>query len=124
MPWTHQISDDGKTLKVKYEGTFVAGELRQATEDILSIMLEKKIMRVLLDCYDAHFDVPIIGVYQLPDLYEARGIPRKTRAAVILPKDHYRQELYEFYEDVCSNRGYFVKLFEDAAEAWKWLQES
>src|SRR5579864_2650788 len=86
MPWTNQISEDGKTLKVKYEGTFEAGELRQTTHDILTIMLEKKIVRVLLDCYEAHFNAPIIGVYQLPDVYEARGIPHGTRAAVILPK--------------------------------------
>lgn len=41
-----------------------------------------------------------------------------------MPKDAYRREVYQFYEDVCRNRGYFVRLFEDEAEAWAWLRES
>ena len=123
MPWTLEFSDEDKTVKVVYEGTLAADELRAATHEILAAMLERKTTRALLDCYAAHMDVPVINVYQLPDLYESRGITRHTRAAVVLPKDKYRLDIYEFYEDVCRNRGYNVKLFEDRAAAWEWLRE-
>jgi hypothetical protein len=123
MPWTLEFTDEGKTVKVAYRGAFSPDELRAATHEILAAMLERKTTRALLDCYEAHMDVPVINVYQLPDLYESRGITRHTRAAVILPKDKYRLDIYEFYEDVCRNRGYNVKLFEDRETAWDWLQE-
>src|SRR5579863_4239574 len=118
MPWTIETADEGRVLKITYTGTFSADDARVATNEILTAMLERKITRVMLDCVEAHMEVPIVNIYQLPDIYEARGIPRRTRAAVLLPKDKHHLELYAFYEDVCVNRGYFVKLFEDSAAAW------
>jgi hypothetical protein len=123
MPWRLEVRDEGRILEVVYEGTLPGPELRPATHRILSVMLEQKIDRVLLDCGDAHMEVPAMDVYDLPDVYTDRGISRRqVRAAVVLPKDGYKRELYEFYEDVCRNRGYFVKLFETAETAWEWLR--
>ena len=123
MPWTMTESDEGRILHVVYQGTLSAPEMRPATQLILSRMLERKITRVLLDCADAHMEVPAVDVYQLPDVYNERGISRsQVRAAVLLPRDGYKLDIYEFYEDVCRNRGYFVKLFKVEAEAWAWLR--
>ena len=122
MPWSMKTTDDG-ILEVVYSGAFGADELRVITDRILTAMLEQKAGRVLLDCYDAHFDVPVLNVYKLPDLYNSRGLTRsEVRAAVVKPKDGYRAELFDFYEDVCRNRGYFVKLFELREPALEWLQ--
>ncbi len=123
MPWRLDTRDQDRIIEVVYEGTLAAPELRSATHRILSLMLEKKIDRVLLDCGDAHMEVPAVDVYDLPDVYSDRGISRQqVRAAVVIPKDGYKRELYEFYEDVCRNRGYFVKLFESRDAAWEWLR--
>jgi hypothetical protein len=40
----------------------------------------------------------------------------------VKPQDGYHVEIFEFYEDVCRNRGYFVMLFDDVAEARAWLR--
>lgn len=123
MPWTMSESDEGRVLRVVYQGTLTSPELNKATHEILTVMLTKQISRVLLDCGDAHMEVPAVDVYQLPDVYNDRGISRsQVRAAVLLPRDGYKRELYEFYEDVCRNRGYFVKLFEAERDAWAWLR--
>ncbi len=125
MPWSMEATDDGRILKVTYVGSFGADELRDITREILTTMVEKKIGRALLDCGEARFDVPVLNVYQLPDLYTSQGLTRsEARAAVVLPKDGYKRELYDFYEDVCRNRGYFVKLFDDSAAAMEWLQSA
>ena len=122
MPWSMEATDDGRILKVTYSGAFGSDELGSITERILLTMVEKKIGRVLLDCGEAHFDVPVLNVYKLPDRYDSHGIARgEVRAGVVKPKDGYRAELFEFYEDVCRNRGYFVKLFETRDEALGWL---
>lgn len=125
MPWSMEATDDGRILKVTYSGAFGADELRDITREILAAMVEKKIGRALLDCGEARFDVPVLNVYQLPDLYTSRGLARsETRAAVVLPRDGYKKELYEFYEDVCRNRGYFVKLFDEREPALEWLRSA
>ena len=123
MPWRMDTRDEGRILEVVYEGTQLAPELRAATHRILTVMLEKKIDRVVLDCSEARMEAPAVDVYDLPDVYQDRGISRQqVRAAVVLPKDGYKRELYEFYEDVCRNRGYFVKLFETRDTAWDWIR--
>jgi hypothetical protein len=123
MPWTHEIKDGGLLLEVVYQGDFQAPELRDSTVAIVDLLLDKSILRLLLDCDGAHFNVPTVAVYQLPELYDAKGLSRQVRAAVVKPHDGYHLEIFEFYEDVCRNRGYFVTLFDDAASARQWLRE-
>ncbi|HEY1773921.1 MAG TPA: hypothetical protein VGH91_12105 [Gammaproteobacteria bacterium] len=121
MPWTIETQDGGELLEVTYQGDFAAEELRIATLEIVDALVDKGILRLLLDCRDAHFNVPTIAVYQLPELYDAKGLSRQVRAAVVKPRDGYHLELFEFYEDVCRNRGYFAMLFDDTASARQWL---
>lgn len=124
MPWSLASTEDGRLLTATYQGGFEAPELRAATLKIVDTLIARGTLRLLLDCYDAHFNVPTADVYQLPELYNARGLSRQVRAAVVLPKDGYHQELFTFYEDVCRNRGYFAKLFPDKDSGLAWLNES
>ena len=121
MPWTIETKDGDQLLEVVYQGRFEAAELRASTIEIVDLLIAKGIQRLVLDCHDAHFDAPTLAVYQLPELYDAKGLSRQVRAAVVKPHDGYHLEIFEFYEDVCRNRGYFVQLFDDAASARSWL---
>ena|SRR5690348_9767941 len=123
MPWKLEFTDDDRLLQVKYRGNFAAAELRVATIEIVTALIAKETLRLMLDCHDAHFDVPTVAVYQLPELYDQMGLSRQVRAAVVLPKDGYKKEIFEFYEDVCRNRGYFAQLFPDADSALAWLRD-
>lgn len=119
MPWKLGITEG--TLEVVFQGTFQAEELRECTLAIVDAAIQSGTLRILLDCHDTHFNVPTVAVYQLPELYAAKGLSRQVRAAVVTPQDGYHLEIFEFYEDVCRNRGYFVALFPDAAAAREWL---
>jgi hypothetical protein len=123
VPWTSETKDGGLLLEVTYQGDFAAEKLRASTLSIVDELLAKNIQRLLLDCHQAHFNVPTVAVYQLPELYDAKGLSRQVRAAVVKPQDGYHLEIFEFYEDVCRNRGYFVMLFDDAGSARQWLRE-
>ena len=123
MPWNLASTDDGRLLTVTYQGVFEAPELRVSTLQIVDTLMARGTLRLLLDCSDAHFNTATVEVYQLPELYHARGLSRQVRAAVVLPKDGYHQELFTFYEDVCRNRGYFVQLFPDKDSGLAWLDQ-
>lgn len=119
MPWKLGIAEG--VLEVVFQGTFQAEELRECTLAIVDTAIQSGVLLILLDCHDTHFNVPTVAVYQLPELYDAKGLSRKVRAAVVKPQDGYHMEIFEFYEDVCRNRGYFVALFDDAMAAREWL---
>ena len=117
--------------KVEYAsetGTVVltaCGEIRnedateQATETI-RLLKQNQAGLVLIDYSDALPEVSLPTLYGLPDHYSQAGAPWHARAAVVLPRTRYRIESYQFFELVCKNAGYDVKLFEtrDAAEDW------
>lgn len=124
MSWSMEFTDEGRILRVLIAGQLSLAEVAQMNKETVTLAAESQATRILLDCSAARLDVPVIDVYKLPDFYAAHGISRQVHAAVLMPKDAYRREVYEFYEDVCRNRGYFVRLFEDEAEAWEWLRES
>lgn len=122
MPWTIEVKDE-RLLEVTFQGPFQAEELRDCTLAIVETAIKQGLLRILLNCHDAHFNVPTVAVYQLPELYDAKGLSRKVRAAVVTPQDGYHLEIFEFYEDVCRNRGYFVQLFGEADAAREWLRQ-
>lgn len=123
MPWTLELVDDDKVLKLTYSGVLSPEGSAGMTDKTLARVKETGVMRVLLDCSHAQMEIPVTDIYKLPDRYAASGVPRNIRVAVVLPKDKYKLELFEFYEDVCRNRGYFVRLFDDDTQAWDWLRE-
>ena len=124
MPWSMGLTEDGRILNVVIAGHLSGSEVAEMTRESVGEVVKQRIERIMLDCSAAYLDVPIVDVYKLSDFYTAAGLSRQVRAALLAPKDGYNLEIYEFYEDVCRNRGYFVKLFQDEAEAWAWLREA
>lgn len=122
MPWTMRHAEGSQVLVIGYHGTITAEELEEANVRAMGELLELKVGKVLVDCSAARAEMPILDVYKLPDLYLAGNMSRMIRVAMILPRDGYKQEVYEFYEDVCRNRGFQVQLFADGEHAWEWLR--
>lgn len=124
MPWSMEFTDEGRILKVLIQGRISSSEVSEITRESVATAVKTQVTRIVLDCADAKMDVPILDVYKLPDLYSAQGLSRQVHAAVIMSREGYRRDIYEFYEDVCRNRGYFVRLFEQEQDAWNWVRES
>ena len=122
MPWTTRHAEDNQVLVMGYHGTITSEELEAANYHAMGQLMARKIDKVMVDCSSARAEMPILDVYKLPDLYMAEDMSRMVRVAMILPKDGYKREVYEFYEDVCRNRGFQVRLFDDGDAAWKWLE--
>lgn len=123
MPWALDYSATENILTVKCEGPFSADDLLPMTQAATERMLAKQSLRVLLDFSHAIAQVSIAELYKLPDIYADTRVPRRARLALIVPTDGYRLDVYQFYEDVCVNRGFFVKLFKEIAVAKQWLIE-
>ncbi len=123
MPWSMEFKDEGRVLWILLEGPMSADEIAEMMRESVSTVAAQQVPRVLIDCGESRMSVPTLDIYKLPDLYAASGVPRQLRVAIIPPHDGYKRKSYQFYEDVCRNRGYFVRLFEREAEAWSWVRD-
>ena len=123
MPWSMEFKDEGRVLKIRIHGPMSPAEIGVMMRESVGTVAAQQVPRVLIDCGEARMSVPTLDIYKLPDLYAASGVPRGLRIALIPPHDGFKRQSYQFYEDVCRNRGYFVKLFEGEAEAWTWVRD-
>lgn len=124
MPWSMESIDEGRILKVLIQDPMSSDEVTDMVQKSTGLVVERQVPRVVIDCGSTQMRVPTMDIFKLPDLYVSLGMSRDTHIAVIMPKDGFKRDRYEFYEDVCRNRGYFVKLFEQEDEAWKWVREA
>lgn len=124
MPWTLDYAATDRILIVKCDGPYTADDLGPMTKAAIEKLREVQSLRVLLDFSTAIAQLTVADVYKLPDIYSDLRAPRLAHLAMVVPKDHYRINIYQFYEDLCVNRGFFVKLFNDTTSAKDWLMES
>jgi hypothetical protein len=65
----------------------------------------------------------VVDILYLPEQkYAADKLDRKSRIAVLMPKDAAARKELQFYETVCLNRGWQVKIFNTKQEALAWLK--
>ena len=76
---------------------------------------------ILVD--DTKLDTPakISALVSLPDLWESLGAPRTNRLAVLLSEDESLHEDFRFFESVCRNRGWYIRVFNKREDAIEWL---
>lgn len=124
MPVTVEYLPKKETVVVVATGAITADELGCQSPHTIELLRQHDALRMLVDYRDAQIGVSTMDVYALPDRYDALGLSRKVRIAVVLPRDLENQELFDFYEDVTHNRGFNTRLFRSAGEAQRWLESA
>ena len=99
-------------------------ELRQETVLAASMAEEHEATRFLSNFSAAVVGFSISDVFDLPALQEEVGLTRGIRVALLPPAGDRAQELAQFYETVCMNRGWLARVFADRTEAMDWLKAS
>lgn len=124
MPVTVEYVPQTKSVVIVATGAITPDELGCQSPSTIELLHQHDATRMLVDYRDAQIDVSTMDVYALPDRYDALGLSRKVRIAVVLPRDLENQELFDFYEDVTHNRGFLTRLFRSAEEAQRWLEST
>ena len=122
MPWGTEYAPERATVVVSGSGRLCLKDVKRITQEAAHLLNEHRSTRMLLDCSGADLDVGVVDIFGLPECYDALGMPRSIRIALILPKTGQPSELYHFYETVCRNKGYQCQLFGSRQLAEQWLQ--
>lgn len=70
-------------------------------------------------------DEPSIkDIFRMPKMLDQLGIPKSARIAVIVREDAPKGLGPFFFETICRNRGYKVKVFRSEDEAMTWVKKS
>ncbi|HEX6550586.1 MAG TPA: hypothetical protein VF117_07925 [Gammaproteobacteria bacterium] len=124
MAWQIEYLPEEKAARIVCTGQTKQGDAIAQTDAAIELQSKYNVRRFLLDYSGIEIvAAPLADIYGLPDYYHKRGVPRDIRIAVVVPAHHFQRDKFEFYEDVCLNRGYSSRMFESLKEAWSWLKE-
>jgi hypothetical protein len=122
VPFTVEHLQDLGIVCIVNDGLVTAEDFEQQVRQSWSLALEHGVRAVLVDNRRMRTTSSLADIFNLPKLYETIGVDALTRIAVIVSVDPKRKENYVFYENICRNRGWDVRLFEDRRLAIDWLR--
>lgn len=124
MPYTIKHEPVLDVIEVTLTGVLAAGgDVTEMTSDAVRLQKQTGVTRFLLDAKGWDVRASIIEIHELANTqYWKEELPRHSRIAVILPTSVSAQEAARFYETVCYNRGWNVRVCPDRQDAIDWLR--
>ena len=121
MPVTARYDAEHDLVETTFTGVTTRADVIQEIELTLALIEKHGCTRILSDISRAQLEVSTLDVFQQPDDQESAGSSRAYLIAVIPPPTEAGKELGRFYETVCLNRGWPVKVCSTRQQAIDWL---
>lgn len=124
MPVRIAVHEDERFVEATFEGPIAPTELMEAVLECLAAARRIGTPNFFADCTALLPGQSAFDIYHLVQGYEALGVERTMREAVLVPAGTATEQDLAFYETVASNRGYCVRVFVDRDQALGWLLEA
>jgi hypothetical protein len=122
LPTSVQFLEPEQIVESVYAGVVVAAEFERSVELAIELARSRASFRFLSDL-TALDEGPSPGdLFAMIRLLENRGLPRTLREALVVTPDSPDPGDARFYEDVCRNRGWDIRIFPDRTSALAWLE--
>jgi hypothetical protein len=123
MSWTVEYDPELKIIDCHYIGRVTDDDFKEATAKAIGLAKTNNTNRFLIDDSDWQGGASVLGLFELQEIHEELEADRASRAAIVLPSPDRSAEVenVHFYETVCRNRGWNVRLFPKREKAIKWL---
>lgn len=122
MPWTVEFVPNESIIKYLIYGAATLRDIQDASRQGLLLSQKENVWDVLVQAKGLEPMLRIADLYELPVFYSSLHIPPQAKVGVVIPKGELFQRGFQFYEDVCVNRGFRVKLFTEDEAAMEWLK--
>jgi hypothetical protein len=121
MPSTVEYLPAQSLICVTNRGEHSLEDYVAATREVSRLMTQHGVRNCLIDGTELRNQATSIDIYNLPKLYNQIGIPKTIRAALLVGDQSHPIEDIRFFETVCLNSGYSVRIFSDRNAALNWL---
>ena len=122
MPWNVEYDSELGIVSGSYVGRVTDEDFKEATIKAIDLAKVNNTNRFLIDDSQYEGGATVLGLYELHDLYDQLKTDRKSKGALVLPSSvSNAKEDARFYETVCQNRGWNVKVFSEREAAINWL---
>lgn len=126
MSWTVDYDLEIGLVCARFVGIVTDDDFKAATVEAIGLAQANNTTRFLIDDSQWEGGASVVGLFELPALHETLSADRSSRAALILPPPDRTDNVKtaRFYETVCQNRGWNVRVFQERQEAIEWLTQA
>lgn len=121
MNFKQQVIRDQGIIETTLLTGITERELRLSIDRAYRISVKTGIHRYLVDASAANSHISLLTYYELPKVFLSLDLPRSSRIAVLSSRSQQGKERVRFFEHVCRNRGWQVRMFFHRLEALEWL---
>ena len=117
MSWSVEYDAQLGIIIEVFTGVVTVDEVRDEAMRCFALAEEKNTNCFLTDCAQAEFKLSNVDIVSISELYDRIGVKRPIRIAVISPESDTGQDVTDFFETVCVNRGWKAKAFSERQAA-------
>jgi len=103
-------------------GPFTHEDFMKQAREALEVSQLKKCNKFLVDCTSMIIQSQTIDIYATSAFYDEIGAPKENKIALVVPAGTKTEADLRFYETVCINRGWKVRMFADRESAMQWFR--
>jgi hypothetical protein len=124
MAYTLEYNRKLQIVELVCTGRYTSQESLESTTKAIALGKENGDANALVDASEAEFNMSVVDFLILPEReYVEQDMNRRIRVALVPPTGTKDKEDARFYETVCVNRGWKVRIFSSRDAAIEWLTE-
>ena len=122
MPWSVKQDPEPGLTELDCSGCLTNHDIEATETKALALAAEAGPGRFLKDLSKVEaLDLTTLDIYYLPERWRSLQANRRNREAILAPDSSAIMNDLLFYETVCQNRGWQVKIFSQRQDAIEWL---
>ena len=123
MPYEISYREKSGVVVIVNEGEPTYDELVRQSQEAINLARDKKSELFLSDFSNVKVRTNNIELFRLLDIYAEFGMSQTSRIAAVVTNMELKAEQLRFFETICLNRGWQVKIFLKRELALEWLEK-
>ncbi|HON58047.1 MAG TPA: hypothetical protein P5040_03110 [Smithella sp.] len=123
MAWKVEWDKEKGFIHTVYSGVVTKNDLLDSMAQTLKMIEGKGPQKFFTEWISAFPKLSTTEIFAIPCEWEAAGVDKESVLAVVVQKNGQSRDDAKFYENVCRNRGWRVRVFDDRDAAIAWLDE-
>ncbi len=122
MPYKINYIEKSGIVIIENKGELTYDELVNQSKEAIILAKDKNSQLFLSDFSNVKVQANTFKLLKFPEIYEQYGMNRNSKIAVVVTNVELKTDELRFYETICINRGWQIKIFLKREHAFEWLE--
>jgi hypothetical protein len=123
MAWKVEVDSEKGFIHTVYSGVVTKDDILDSMAETVKMLSGKGPQKFFTEWIDAISTLSTTEIFAIPSEWEDSKMNKGSVLALVVQKDDRSQKDAKFYENICVNRGWRVRVFTQRNDAIQWLED-